>query len=89
VSVHGEFQRNLADCVALLREADEPDARSRAAALEQAAREARDDLSAAARRVLGLCGEAAPQRLPERLREQHAERTQHLAAVCRVILGEP
>jgi len=41
VSVHGEFQRILADCVALLREAEEPAARARVAALERCAREAR------------------------------------------------
>ena len=38
--------------------------------------------------ALSLCAEAPPELASELLREQHAERSGHLAALCRVILGE-
>lgn len=87
MSVHGEFQRILADCLAVLREAEGPKVERRMAALELAARDARNDLTGVARRVLRLCGEAPPD-LATEPRERYSQRTEHLADLCRAILGE-
>ena len=51
MSVYGEFNRSLEDCVALLREIDPPDA-ARIAKFENAAREGRRDLTSAANGLL-------------------------------------
>ena len=87
MSVHGEFERVLSDCVDFLREVDPPNA-ARIAKLESTAREGRHDLTGAASDLLRWLEAEGP--LPgasELQREEFARRTDHLSAICRAIAG--
>ena len=87
MSVHGEFNRVLEDCVSFLREIDPPDV-ARIAKLENAAREGRHDLVSGARSLLGwLEAEASLPGASELQREEFARRADHAAAICRAIVG--
>ena len=87
MSVHGEYERVLSDCVDFLREVDPPNA-ARIAKLESTAREGRHDLVSGARSLLGwLEAEASLPGASELQREEFARRTDHLSAICRAIAG--
>lgn len=88
MSVRGEFQRLLKDCLGLLHEADAGTAEAWIEALEQAARGANDDLSSAAREVLDwMDANPLPVGNSDLAEEALAPTADHLAAICRVILG--
>jgi hypothetical protein len=88
VSVAGEFQRVLRDCVELLRACDEPRLERWIEDLDAAAREGREDLCAGAERALNVLGEVPGSRLAPELRRAEVVRcSEHLLAICRVILG--
>jgi hypothetical protein len=88
VSVHGEFERVVSECAAFLRSSRTPGAERLGAALEAAARDARDDLCRGAERALAALADAEPPEFGSALqREEHERLCDHLAAVCRVILG--
>lgn len=89
MSVHGEFDRILRNCVDFLREIEPPNA-ARIARLESAAREARHDLTAAVDDLLPWLEAEKP--LPgasELQREEYARLAEHLVAICRAIAGSP
>jgi hypothetical protein len=88
VSVHGEFERVVGECVGFLRGSRASGAERLAAALEAAAREARADLCRGAERTLAVLAAAEPPEFVSALqREEYARLCDHLDAVCRVILG--
>lgn len=87
MSVRGEFGRLLSECVAFLSEADPPDS-AWIAKLENAAREGRHDLTAAASDLLRWLEADGPLLGASELqREEFARRLEHLAAICRAITG--
>jgi hypothetical protein len=88
VSVRGEFERVVGECVAFLRSSRASGAERLSAALEAAAREARGDLCRGAEGALAVLAGAEPPVFGSALqREEYARLGDHLAAVCRVILG--
>ncbi len=88
MSVRGEFQRVLSDCLGLLHETDAETAEDWITALKQAERGANDDLSGAARHVLDwIDASSLPVGESDLSEEALARVTEHLAAICRVILG--
>ena len=88
MSVRGEFERVVGECVGFLRSSRADGAERLGAALEAAAREARADVCRGAERVLAVLAGAEPPDFASVLqREEYARLHEHLAAVCRVILG--
>jgi hypothetical protein len=90
VSVSGEFRRVLGDCAGFLCACDAPGADGLGRALEDARGAAAQDLSRGARRALEAL-EAARETPPafesEHERGEFRRLSDHLAAVCRAILG--
>jgi hypothetical protein len=92
VSVSGEFRRVLGDCAGFLRACGAPGAEGLGRALEDARGAAAHDLSRGARRALEAleaAREAPPAFDSERERGEFHRLCDHLAAVCRAILGAP
>jgi hypothetical protein len=87
VSVHGEFQRLLADLAAFLSATGDSASVASALDLEACALTARKDLSGAARRVLEVCAAATSEGLSELQAKEYSERAEHLDAICRSLLG--
>ena len=87
MSVHGEFQRVLAELVGDLRATQHATCQRSADALETLATSARDDLDAAARSALEICAGPAPAELSAGQRERIEARAGHLAAICRALVG--
>jgi hypothetical protein len=88
VSVHGEFERVVGECVGFLRSCRAPGAERLGAVLEAAAREAHGDLCRGAEATLAALDGAEPPAFGSALqREAYARLSDHLAAVCRVIVG--
>ena len=93
MSVTGEFHRLVADCVRCLEAGptDPADARRWGGALEAAAARSDDSLSEAADAALVLLEDPTAQPAFEdgEAQRRFAEHTDHLAAICRVIVGRP
>ncbi len=87
MSVRGEFQRISGDFARFLRATRHPACLTRAASLETNSERAGADLSAAARDSLAHCEAAPPGDLGALHRDEYAERADHLAAICRAIVG--
>ena len=88
MSVRGEFERVVAECVGCLLSSRAAGAERLGEALEAAAGEARIDLCRGAERTLAVLADAEPPAFASVLqREEYARLSDHLAAVCRVILG--
>ncbi|MBW2267804.1 MAG: hypothetical protein JRH16_04445 [Deltaproteobacteria bacterium] len=87
MSVHGEFQRALATLVTFLRNTQDATCEAKAAALETCSAAAREDLSAAARHTLDVCAAAPTAELSQLEHDEYAESAEHLAAICRSLLG--
>jgi hypothetical protein len=89
LSVSGEFQRIVGDAVACLERSPGGSAARLANALEEAARCGRSDLCDGAERVIALLEgpEAAHCRRADLQGEAFGRVTEHLRAICRVILG--
>jgi len=90
MSVTGEFQRYLRDCLALIETGASAGAGPWQSALREAAALGAEDLSAGAERVLADCAqlEATPpafRSAPER--ERFSTLVDGLGEVCRAILG--
>ena len=78
----------VAECVAFLRATRASGAERWSVELEAAARDGRNDLCRGAERALAVLAREAPPDFGSTLqREEHARLTDHLAAVCHVILG--
>lgn len=91
MSVQGEFRRALTDCRAVLQGSRTPAAERWVRELDAAEREGRQNLSRGAERALALCETTARSAAfgsDPQLREL-ARLQEHLAAICRVILGRP
>lgn len=87
VSVRGEFRRVVGDFARFLRETGHPDCAAASASLDGCVADAEDGLEEAARRALPLCEGTAPAGLSPPQREEHRERSDHAAAICRSLLG--
>ena len=88
MSVRGEFKRVLAEWIAQLRAIDTEASHTWIRKLETAGRNADDDLTAAAQRVLeAIANEDLPRGNTELSAETVAEAAEHLAAICHAILG--
>lgn len=89
MSVSGEFHRVLADCLALLGASGVGNAEGWTAPLAAAAQRSREDLSAAARRVLEVLvqSRAGPSFPSELEKEQFDQLREHLEAICQAIVG--
>lgn len=87
MSVHGEFQRLLAELVSCLRATQHAVCERAADALEASAAAAREDLSGAASRALAVCASPPLAELSAEQRAEVEERCAHLNAVCRAVLG--
>ncbi len=89
MSVTGEFYRLVEDCIAYLDASGAPQADRWKQQLERAAARGRVALSAAADEALRLLEEdGAPPVFDEpRERDDFARLAEHLAAICRAILG--
>ena len=89
MSVRGEFQRCLGDCLAFLEASAPAGAERWRAALRRAGALAEDDLSQGAAQVLEETaqGDESPAFRSPLERERFGALVEHLAAVCRVILG--
>jgi hypothetical protein len=83
LSVNGEFRRILENLLAALRAAASPEADAAAARLVLARERADDDLADAASMVLATELPAFPQTAGE----DPADIFDHLAAICRAIVG--
>lgn len=81
MSVHGEFSRSLEGVLEVLRSDAERYTGPWSARLEAARLDTQPDLSSAARAALSVIEDMTSS--PERLTSV----TEHLAALCRVILG--
>ena len=92
MSVHGEFERLLGDCLSFLAASEAAEAEGWCQELERARALKRDSLSDAARTALALIGTRTPD--TPRFRSE-VERTEfeglleHFGAICRLILGLP
>ena len=88
MSVHGEFRRVLADVVTFLRANQNAECAAAATQLEACATaSAGDGLSGAARRARDVCASLPTAALTELQRDEYAERSEHLAAICRSLLA--
>jgi hypothetical protein len=87
VSVHGEFERILADLAAFLSATRDSASVATARDLEACVLNTRKDLSGAARRALEVCAAATIEGLSEPQAKEYSERVEHLAAICRSLLG--
>jgi len=87
VSVSGEFQRVLGECVELLRACHEPELERWSDELDAAGRAGREDLCAGAERALGVLGEARSAAPGSQPGAEFSRRSEHLGAICHVILG--
>lgn len=92
MSVHGEFQRLLDDCVAFLETSSATDAAGWGERLERAAALLDDSLSAAATAALEVVGERGPESPQFEALDEGLEfdrLLEHFKAICRLILGHP
>ena len=92
MSVTGEFHRLVADCIACLDRGDDgPDTDRWQEALRTAAGLSEHSLPRAAEAALELLHDRdrMPQLAPTERRDEFAGLVDHLAAICRVILGRP
>lgn len=90
LSVTGEFQRVLGDCLALLETEAPPGGDPWAQALREAAARGSEDLSAGAESVLAARSRLAAQSPRFRSATESARfdsLVDHLARICQVILG--
>ena len=92
MSVHGEFQRLLDDCVAFLEKSNATDAARWRERLERASALRDDSLSAAATAALEVVGERGPdspqfEALDEGL--EFDRLLEHFSDICRLVLGHP
>ncbi len=89
MSVTGEFYRLAEACVAFLDASGSPEADRWKRQLEQAAAHSSVSLSEAAEQALQLLEgeEAPPAFVSARERDGFAELAEHLAAICRALLG--
>ena len=92
MSVHGEFQRLLDDCVAFLEKSSATDAASWRERLERASALRDDSLSAAATAALEVVGERGPESPQFEALDEGLEfdrLLEHFTAICRLVLGHP
>jgi len=92
VSVTGEFHRLAEYCVAYLEASSAPDAARWSANLQQAAARSRESLSTAACAALDVLEGTADGALgfaETQEREEFDELAEHLASICRAIVGRP
>jgi hypothetical protein len=89
--VTGEFHRLVGDCVAYLDANDAPRAESWQRELERAAAGSDASLEAAALAALHLLEDEGrkPELATARERDEFAGLVEHLAAICRAIVGRP
>ena len=90
MSVRGEFQRVLAECLALLETSSASDREEVVTWLARASERANDDLGEAAQMVLHAdAGESAKAPRFEHVGELQAfeKSREHLRAICRAIVG--
>jgi hypothetical protein len=89
--VTGEFHRLVADCIAHAEATDASGAARWTRQLEDAAARSADSLTTAAHAALDLLEDAAqmPSFASRSERDAFASRAEHLAAICRVIVGRP
>jgi hypothetical protein len=88
VSVQGEFQRILGNCLAVVRRAHGAEAARWTRELETAARQGSVDLTGAAQRVLAFFEmEHTPELDAALEREELTRQREHLTAICRAIVG--
>ena len=88
MSVHGEFQRILAELVGFLERTGGPGSADWSHELQDASELGRQNVSEGAVRALALLqGDAAPTFVSPLEIEEFARLQEHLAAICRVILG--
>ena len=87
MSAHSEFRRILADLVTCLRATQNETCAAAATALEACSEASHDDLSGAARDALGVCATVSTADISELQRDECLERSEHLIALCRSLLG--
>jgi hypothetical protein len=87
VSVHGEFKRVLADLVTFLNATGNAACAATAVELEAcSASAAEEGLGGAAERALEICAALDTAALTPTQREECADRSSHLGAICRALL---
>ena len=88
MSVHGEFQRILGELTDFLERTGGPGCDAWARELREAAATGREELGEGADRALALLqGDTAPKFVSPLEIEEFARLQEHLASLCRVILG--
>ncbi len=87
MSAHGEFRRILANLVTCLPASQNTACAAAVTALEACSTASHADLSDAARRALDVCASVPTSELSKPQRDEFAERSEHLIALCRSLLG--
>lgn len=88
MSVHGEFQRLLSDLAGFLERTGTPGCEEWAAELKQFGVIGRENVSEGATRTLALLqSDSAPEFVSPLEIEEFARLQDHVAAICRAILG--